>query len=70
MSGFLAGVQWTPVATQASTDQAELPSVTHEGVLHIGEQQLRCYRLTDGRAIINADDLHALFGDVLKGERA
>lgn len=39
-----------------------MPYVTHEGVLEVAGHSLRCYRLSDGKAIINADDFHAFFG--------
>lgn len=36
---------------------------THAGVLNVeGLPPLRVYRLNDGRAVIHADDMHALFG--------
>lgn len=30
---------------------------THEGILHLGEHQLRCYILNNGQHIIDAKDL-------------
>jgi hypothetical protein len=36
---------------------------THEGVWELGDYKLRCYRLSDGRAVIHADDVHAFFGE-------
>lgn len=38
-----------------------IPYVTHQGVLDIAGFSLRCYRLNDGRAIIDRDDFHAFF---------
>lgn len=60
MSGILDGLHWEPVAQAPSPDG--LPTVTHEGILEIGTHKLRCYRLDDGRAIINADDFREFFG--------
>ncbi len=45
-------------------EPGDLPFVTHEGDLTIAGHCMRCYRLSDGRAIINADDMHAFFGAV------
>ena len=60
MPAFMNQVVWEPVAPEPRIDG--LPTVTHEGVFDIGEHKLRCYRLDDGRAIINADDFNAFFG--------
>ena len=62
MSSILDGLDWKPVARAPITDG--LPVVTHEGILEIGANKLRCYRLDDGRAIINADDLKEFFGGI------
>ena len=37
-----------------------VPKTTHEAVFTIFGVPLRCYRLDNGQAIINADDFHAL----------
>ncbi len=39
----------------------ELPKATHEGVLKIGNQEIRVYRLDNGQAIIHADDMFKIF---------
>lgn len=57
--GILDGVKFTEVPPPE--DAGGLPFVTHEGVLEIAGQRLRCYRISDGRAIINADDFYAFF---------
>lgn len=41
-------------------EPGELPHVTHSGVLSIAGMRLRCYRLSDGRAIINAEDMRPM----------
>lgn len=43
----------------------ELPYVTHEGFLKLGDKGLRCYILNTGQRIFNADDVQAFFGDDL-----
>lgn len=35
---------------------------THEGVVDIGGFKLKVYRLNDGRAVIDAEDMDAFFG--------
>lgn len=37
-----------------------LPYATHSGVLNLFGCSLRCYRLSDGNAIFDADDFNAL----------
>lgn len=39
----------------------ELPTATHEGKLTIAGITLHVYRLDDGRALIDADDMAAFF---------
>ncbi len=45
----------------------DLPQATHEGKLTIGGLTMRVYRLDDGRAIINADDMAAFFDAMENG---
>lgn len=42
----------------------DLPHVTHEGAFTIFGKTLRCYRLSDGSAVFNADDFEAFFNDM------
>lgn len=60
---YLADVKWVELPSQPV---GEIPHVTHEGVFDLLDMRIRCYRLSDGRAIVNADDVHAVFGDVLE----
>jgi len=60
---LMNSIEWTPAGGAAGVDG--LPYATHFGVLEIGAIKLRCYRLNDGRSIIDADDMEAFFGDVL-----
>ena len=43
-----------------------LPYVTHAGEMPVGNMTIRVFRLSDGRRIVDADDLQAFFG-FLKG---
>ncbi len=56
---ILDTVQFTEVPPP--DEPGDLPFVTHEGVLEVDGKRLRCYRISDGRAIINAEDFHAFF---------
>jgi hypothetical protein len=40
----------------------EIPTLISESILEIGDKKLRCYILSDGRRIVNADDIHDIFG--------
>lgn len=52
-------VIWEP--TGAADDGSGLPYPTHTGVLSIGELTIRCYQLSDGRRLIDAEDAARLF---------
>jgi hypothetical protein len=47
-------VYWKPVANN-------LPFVTHEGVLQIGDVSMRVYQLSDGRRVIPSEDIERFF---------
>lgn len=55
-------LDWTPVQGAEQERETGLPYATHTGIFMIGDIQLRCYRLNTGQAIINAEDMHHLFG--------
>ncbi len=58
---MMDGVQWVP-APEQTPDASGLPHVTHSGELDLLGKKLRCFRLSDGRAVIHADDFKALWG--------
>lgn len=62
MERALEQVEW--IATEAIDENSAegLPMATHSGVLKIGGFDLRCYRLNDGRAIFDAEDVQRFFG--------
>jgi NOL1/NOP2/fmu family ribosome biogenesis protein len=35
---------------------------THEGSFKIGEIEMKCYRLSDGQAVIDTESMNAFFG--------
>ncbi|RZI41510.1 hypothetical protein EGT07_18185 [Herbaspirillum sp. HC18] len=56
-------VEWTPVEHSLPQGvESDLPYATHAGTFCIGGLSLRCYRLNDGRAIIDAEDMNGFFG--------
>ena len=57
---MLDAVAWEVLPPQ---EESDLPYATHAGVLHIGEYSLKCYRLSDGRAIFDADDFLRFWGE-------
>lgn len=63
---FLAGVKWEQAA-DASAPSGDIPHVTHSGVLEVMGHSLRCYRLSDGRTIFDADDFGAFMREWFDG---
>lgn len=57
---MLDGVQWKEIVAhpQHSEDDG-LPIATHEGVFEMADFSMRCYRLSNGQAVFNADDFKA-----------
>lgn len=64
---FMQDVDWQETG---AVYEGELPYATHAGVMELMGHKLRCYRLNDGRAIFDADDLNAFMSDFLGGESA
>lgn len=60
MDTLLAGLNWQPVAhSEAGMD--ETPFATHSAVLHLMGHEFRCYQLSDGRRILDKDDVDRWF---------
>lgn len=62
---MLDGVTWVQTTGSSADnkptgDKDELYA-THEGVFEILGQKMRCYRLSNGQAVFNADDFEAFF---------
>lgn len=67
IDSVLATVNWQHIDDQA--DEPDELHATHHGVLEIAGACLRCYRLSNGQAVIHKDDLEAfLFASVERGE--
>jgi hypothetical protein len=72
----LDSVDWKPatpdvrptrdMATIKGGSVEVLPSVTHEGVWHFMNNELRVYRLDNGTTVFHADDFERVFGELLK----
>jgi len=59
---MLDGIEWKPCRGEVD-HSSDLPYVTHEGVLRIGLNELRCYTLNTGERVFDADDIKELFTD-------
>jgi hypothetical protein len=59
---LLAGVSWEAVPDPAECHNDGIPYATHRGVLELAGQSLRCYRLSNGLAVFDADDLRCFLG--------
>lgn len=59
---LFAAATWVPVDEPCLDPEGLLPHVTHNGVLRVGEVELHCYQLSDGRRVFDKDDVDALFG--------
>ena len=60
---MLDGVVWVENKNPPAGD-GSLPHATHEGVFDLMGHKMRCYRLSNGKAVFNADDFEALFASV------
>lgn len=60
---ILEDVAWTEEPKHDSPTLG-FPYVTHSGVLDLAGVKLRCYRLSDGRAILDAEDIHAFLAGI------
>ena len=61
MNKALQGVTWIANPC-APTNEGGLPYVTHSGVWEFQGHQIKVYRVSDGRAIIDADDFWKILG--------
>jgi hypothetical protein len=60
---MLDGVVWKPTGA-AGANERGLPYATYTGILRIGEWEFKVARLSDGRAVIDAESLERFFGDL------
>lgn len=56
-------VEWKPIESDSALLVGDdLPYATHSGVLNLFGIDLKCFRLSDGRCVFDADDVHRFFG--------
>ena len=59
----LGGVDWKECEPRrAETLDEDQPFATHHGIFRIAGAEMRCYRLSNGQEVIDADDMRAFFG--------
>lgn len=69
---MLEGVTWVPAKEDrpSGPDNSEgIPYATHEGVLDLMGHKMRCYRLSNGQTVFDADDFKAFFDDAFDGDQ-
>lgn len=58
---MLDGATWRPLPPIEKTGE-DIPHATHEGVLKIGDETLRCYQLSNGQRVFAEEDVCRFFG--------
>lgn len=58
---LLDEIEWTP-APPPDTKDDDVSYVTHSGILELGSVKFRCYQLSDGRRILDAEDVNTFIG--------
>ena len=58
---LLDRVEWEEV-WHPTPPKGPLPHVTHKGVLKIANLEFRCFVLSDGQRVLDADDVERQFG--------
>ncbi len=56
---MLEGVEWIKSPDENGGVDNDLPHVTHSGVLEIMGAEFKCYRLSDGNTVFDADDVES-----------
>lgn len=61
----LDGVEWKECEPRScDTLDDDMPHATHSGVMEVMGHKLRCYRLSNGMAVFDADDVTRFLGGV------
>jgi len=56
-------VEWQAIEPDAHMLADDgMPYATHEGTLNIGGFEFKCYQLSDGRRVIDAESMERFFG--------
>jgi len=61
IDAVLDKVEWVSME-QPIDDGSGLPYATHAGVLKIGDIELKCYQLSDGNRVFEAESVERFFG--------
>lgn len=66
---MLDGTEWIPIpdSPDIGLTDSDIPVATHSGVLEISDYSLRCFRLSNGEAVFDAEDFESFFESI--GER-
>jgi len=60
---MMNSVEWQPIAPDAAMLSDDgLPYATHEGTLSIGGFEFKCYQLSNGARVFDAESVHRFFG--------
>jgi hypothetical protein len=58
-------VEWEVIELDANMLANDgIPYATHEGILNIGGFDFKCYQLSDGRRVFDAESVHRFFGSL------
>lgn len=63
---ILDDVHFTAIQPSADAGCDGLPYTTHEGVLDVLGHRFRCYRLSNGQAVVHKDDIDALVSALME----
>ena len=55
-------VEWIECEGDEPQVDDGIPYATHKGTLKIGDIELECYQLSDGRRVFDADSVAKIFG--------
>lgn len=59
---LIGAIEMTPLPVDDEPRPDGIPHATHEGVLEIGDLSIKVWQLSDGRCVLDADDVHRFFG--------
>jgi hypothetical protein len=60
-------VDWKPIPNAVMHAGDDMPYATQTGTLELGSVTLRCYTLSDGQHVVDADDVARWFGEAQGG---
>lgn len=60
MSDWTDSIEFKPLPATPFTDDG-IPYATHDGVFRLGTVEIRVYQLSNGKRVLDADDMERLF---------